>query len=233
MIQQGWIRLVRFGFRLLYNELAWTYDGVSWLVSLGEWSKWQRAALPFVNGRSLLEIGHGPGHLLKALAADGRRVVGLDLSPYMGGQARRRLHKAGVTADLVQGSVMALPLANAQLDTVLSTFPTNYILDPATLAGIWRVLRPNGRLLIVPEGHLVGSGGLNRLIDWLFKITGQRGDGFVADDAALWESDELWRPFREKLTAAGFTVQVHAIRFSRSQATVIVAEKREAPISGE
>ena len=90
-----WWRLVRFGFRLLYQEMAWTYDLVSWAVSLGEWRAWQRAALPFVSGRHVLEIAHGPGHLLLALSTAGFTVSGLDLSPQMGRQARRRLRTAG------------------------------------------------------------------------------------------------------------------------------------------
>ncbi|MCB9446672.1 MAG: class I SAM-dependent methyltransferase, partial [Ardenticatenaceae bacterium] len=49
-----WKKLIRFGFRLLYNELAWTYDAVSWLVSLGDWRSWQQAALPFVLGPDVL-----------------------------------------------------------------------------------------------------------------------------------------------------------------------------------
>ena len=54
MIHKLWVTLVRFGFRLLYYELAWTYDLVSWLVSLGEWVRWHRAGLPFVQGPNVL-----------------------------------------------------------------------------------------------------------------------------------------------------------------------------------
>ena len=80
MIRKRWQQLVRFGFRLLYNEMAWTYDMVSWSVSLGEWRLWQQAALPFVSGETVLEIGHGPGHMLLALQNMGVAVTGLDLS---------------------------------------------------------------------------------------------------------------------------------------------------------
>ena len=79
MLMKLWFTLVGFGFRLLYNEFAWTYDGVSWLVSLGDWRRWQVAALPFIVGRDVLEIGHGPGHMLLALQNAGFAVVGLDL----------------------------------------------------------------------------------------------------------------------------------------------------------
>jgi SAM-dependent methyltransferase len=97
MVQELWIKLIRFGFRLLYNELAWTYDAVSWLVSLGHWRQWQRAALPFVMGQRVLEIGHGPGHMLAALRAQGVNVIGLDLSPFMGQMARQRFRRLPAT----------------------------------------------------------------------------------------------------------------------------------------
>ncbi|MCB8944853.1 MAG: methyltransferase domain-containing protein [Ardenticatenaceae bacterium] len=219
MWQEAWIRLVRFGFRLLYNEMAWTYDVVSWLVSLGHWRAWQRAALPFVAGQRVLEIGHGPGHLLVELRARGVWVMGLDLSPFMGRLARRRL---GAEVPLVRGLVQQLPYESAVFDTILSTFPTEYIVAPETVAALWRVLRANGRLVIVPEGHLTGDGLVHRLIDGLFAITGQRSGAFDFSE------DELWgmftRPFRE----IGFTVEIHTIQMEGSAATVVVATKAVA-----
>jgi hypothetical protein len=44
-----WWRLVRFGFRLLYNEFAFSYDLVSKVVSLGAWRCWQQSALKHLN----------------------------------------------------------------------------------------------------------------------------------------------------------------------------------------
>ena len=35
MLINAWRRLLQFGFRLLYREMAFTYDWVSWIVSLG------------------------------------------------------------------------------------------------------------------------------------------------------------------------------------------------------
>ncbi|MCA9930830.1 MAG: methyltransferase domain-containing protein [Anaerolineales bacterium] len=220
-----WQTLIRLGFRLLYYELAWIYDLVSWLVSLGEWRGWQQAALPFVNGRFILEIGHGPGHLLLELSQTGKQVVGLDLSPHMGRLARRRLRRAGVVALLVRGNVQVLPLQTAVFDTVLSTFPTDYVVHPETLAAVFRVLGENGRFVIVPEGHLTGTGLLHRFIHWLFWITGQRSGPFALDENHTWPDAVIWEPFRRRFAAAGFTVAVHHVQRPRSGVTVIVAEK--------
>lgn len=202
------------------------YDAVSWLVSLGEWRAWQRSALPYVCGKRVLEIGHGPGHMLVALAARGKQIVGLDLSPQMGWLARRNVQKSDVSVPLMRGKVQDLPLATAVFDTVLSTFPTDYIFDPATLHSVHRVLVENGRLIIVPEGHLIGEGLTYRFIDWLFRITGQRDDPFVVDRQQLWPDHQLWQRLRQRFAAAGFDAQIEHIRRPRSVVTVMVAHKR-------
>lgn len=225
MMQKVWIQLVRFGFRLLYQEMAWTYDVVSWLVSLGEWRGWQAAALPFVQGPTILEIGHGPGHLLVALKKAELTVFGLDLSAQMGRQAQRRLQKQQLTADLVRARVQAMPFASASFHTVLSTFPTDYIVAPQTLAAVHRVLVENGRFIVVPEGHLTGRGGLHRFIDWLFRITGQREGAFTVDEAHNWPHPDLWEPFRQRFEAAGFTLQIKQVQQTRSMVTLFIASK--------
>ncbi|HSH02574.1 MAG TPA: class I SAM-dependent methyltransferase, partial [Anaerolineae bacterium] len=111
MLTKLWWRLVGFGFRLLYYEMAWTYDVVSWVVSLGAWRSWARAALPYVVGKRVVEVGHGPGHLLADLAEVGYEVVGVDLSPYMGRLAVRRWGKRGLAgrAPVVRGRGEGLP----------------------------------------------------------------------------------------------------------------------------
>lgn len=225
MIRKLWVTLVRFGFRLLYYELAWTYDLVSWLVSLGEWGRWQRAALPFVQGPTVLEIGHGPGHLLLELQSAGRTVLGVDLSPHMGRLARRRLRQNMLPANLIRAKVQDLPLQTAVFHTVLATFPTDYIVDTKSLADIYRVLRADGRLVVVPEGHLTGRGLLHRLIDWLFRITGQRSGPFSVDEAHNWPDPDLWTPFRQRFVAAGFQVTIEQIQLERSAVTVFIAKK--------
>lgn len=221
-----WKKLVNFGFRLLYNELAWTYDIVSWLVSLGDWRAWQRAALPFVRGPSVLEIGHGPGHMLLALRQAGFRVVGLDLSPHMGRQAQKRLREAGTVVPLLRGDVLVLPLATAVFDTVLATFPTDYIVDPATLLSVSRVLRGNGRFVIIPEAHFTGRGPLNRFIEWLYTITGQRAGPFAVDESDNWPAHPVWQTIVERFTVAGFRLEVKQIRLRRSMVTILIAIKQ-------
>jgi ubiquinone/menaquinone biosynthesis C-methylase UbiE len=131
-----WWQLIRFGFRLLYNELAFTYDAVSYVVSLGAWRCWQRAALKHITAnadRRILELAHGTGNLQLDMLGAGYRVVGYDLSPYMGRIARAKLARRGLPVRLARGRAQQLPFATGGFGTVVSTFPTDFIIAAETL----------------------------------------------------------------------------------------------------
>jgi len=175
MIRRLWLKLVKWGFHLLYNQFAWTYDAVSWLVSLGNWRRWQRAVIPYLAGERTLEMASGTGNLLIDLAEAGFRPCGLDLSPYMVRITRRKLRRRGLAVPLCRGRAQALPFADGVFDSVVSTFPAEFILQPTTLGEVARVLRPGGRAVVIAEARLAGRGLLSRLIELLYTITGQRG----------------------------------------------------------
>lgn len=152
-----WARLYGWLAERLYHELAWAYDLVSWLVSAGQWAAWRRAALAYLPPGRVLEVGFGTGALLIELAGSGRAVVGLDLSPEMHRQTARKLQRRGLQVARVRAPTQAMPFAAGTFDALLSTFPANYILDPATWREAARLLRPGGCLVIT---------GLWLQVDW-------------------------------------------------------------------
>ena len=176
---------LRFFFRLLYHQFAFTYDLVAAAVSFNRWKSWVVSVVPFVQGNEILEIGHGPGHLQHVLRAQSLRVVGIDESPQMGRLARRNLrrqsylrtqdstenpHRSDFTEiSLTRGIAQRLPFQDQAFDTIVATFPTEYITDSATLAEIKRCLRDKGRLVVLPVAL-----PKNQFLDWLFKVTHQR-----------------------------------------------------------
>ena len=171
------MRLIRFAFWALYNPLAWTYDWVSRAVSLGHWRDWQRAALPELRGTRILELAFGTGDMLLDLSAMHYRAVGLDLSPHMVRIAGQKLHRRGTPVPLVRGRTERLPFADASFESVLSTFPSEFIVDPDTLREISRVLCPGGRAVIVAMAQLTFErwNVWAQFLEWLYRITGQRG----------------------------------------------------------
>ena len=61
-------------------------------------------------GGQVLELGCGTGHKLIPIASDGHPCVGLDLSPGMLSEARRKADRAGVAVEWVQGDMTAFDL---------------------------------------------------------------------------------------------------------------------------
>jgi ubiquinone/menaquinone biosynthesis C-methylase UbiE len=208
-----WWGFLRLFFRLLYAEFAWTYDLVAWVVSLGQWRAWGCAAIPYLQGERILELAHGPGHLLTTMTKQGLPTVGLDLSPHMGRLAKRRLKKAGLAVPLVRAQAQALPFREGCFDSVVAAFPNEFILAPATWREAARVLRnPGRRLVIVASAHLGGRDPLSRFIRWLYRATGQ---------------DKLFPgEFEATMEKAGFIPHFVQERVGRGVVMLIVAEKR-------
>jgi ubiquinone/menaquinone biosynthesis C-methylase UbiE len=208
-----WWSFLRLFFRLLYTKFAWTYDLVAWVVSLGQWRAWGRAAIPYLRGERILELAHGPGHLLATMTNQGLSATGLDLSPHMGRLAKRRLRRAGLVVPLVRAQAQALPFREGCFDSIVAAFPTEFILVPATLREAARVLcHPGQRLVIVASARQDGRDPLAYAIRWLYRATGQNKllpDGFAT-----------------VMEKAGFIPHVVQERVDRSAVTLIVAEKR-------
>lgn len=94
----------------------------------------------------LLDAGCGTGGMLKAIgdAKHGANLNGIDLSAAACAFARR---KTG--AQVVQGSVDALPFADGSFDAVVCLDVLSYRMDQrAALAGLHRVIRPGGVVVV-------------------------------------------------------------------------------------
>ena len=177
--------ILRVFFRLLYHQFAFTYDLVAATVSFNRWKDWVLSVIPFIEGNRVLEIGHGPGHLQRILLSRNLFAVGIDESAQMGRLAKRNLtrfsasgtsniskfndqHLAYTQTNLTRGIAQQLPFPNESFDTIVATFPTEYITDPHTLTEVKRCLSHGGRLIVLPAAL-----PKNPFLDWLFKVTHQ------------------------------------------------------------
>lgn len=218
-----WRRLVRFGFRLLYREMAFTYDMVSALVSGGEWRAWMRGALTVTDpqpGERVLEVAHGTGVLQVELAAQGVEVWGVDYSPQMGQIARQKLIRRSYPIRLVRAQGQALPFVSGAFDVMVCTFPSDFVMMAGTLVEFGRVLADGGRGAVVLHGVLVRGGWWMRLMDGLFRVTGQGGvlgKEMPTDGELLQQYGRFVGFFRE----AGFDASVSAVPTERGYAVVI------------
>jgi ubiquinone/menaquinone biosynthesis C-methylase UbiE len=203
--------LLKIFFSLLYGPFAWTYDLVAAAVSVGMWRGWVFAMLPYLKGPRILELGHGPGHLQQALCQRGLTTVGLDASPQMGKLARRRLRQTGNPIRLVRGWAQHLPFPAGHFDQVIATFPTEYIVDPQTLAEIRHVLAPGGELVILPTAWITDGGWLQQAAAKLFDITGQ---------APAWDER-----FLDPLRQAGFSPQAEFLQLPNSRLLIVRARR--------
>ncbi len=167
--------LLRLFFQYFYHQFAWTYDIVAAVVSVGRWNRWIQTVVPYLAGRDILEIGYGPGHLQAQLLADpGLRVAGLDESRQMAALARRRVIQKGLARfKLVRGRAQDMPFPSQSFDTVVSTFPSEYIFDDRTLTEVQRILRREGRFVVVLAAWIIGRALTDRGAAWLFKVTHQ------------------------------------------------------------
>jgi L-amino acid N-acyltransferase YncA/2-polyprenyl-3-methyl-5-hydroxy-6-metoxy-1,4-benzoquinol methylase len=102
-------------------------------------------------GETVLDLGSGGGIdvLLSARrVGPAGRAYGLDATPEMIGLARANAAAAGAAnAEFLLGSIEDVPLADGQVDVVISNCVINLSADkPRVLAEAFRVLRPGGRL---------------------------------------------------------------------------------------
>ncbi|HSG43618.1 MAG TPA: class I SAM-dependent methyltransferase [Anaerolineales bacterium] len=200
--------LLRIFFYFLYHQFAFAYDLVADTVSFGHWKNWTKEAIPFIKGTRTLELGHGPGHLQRILLSRGLDCVAIDESTSMGRLAQRNTDKQ---ARLTRGLVQHLPFAARSFDTVIATFPAEYIADPRTLSEVKRCLSDTGRFVVLPVAM-----PKNRILSWLFKITGQ-----APSDVRQVIQEKLEEPFIK----SDFDVQSHVIDIPSGTLIVVVAEK--------
>jgi SAM-dependent methyltransferase len=120
------------------------------------------AALAIAPTDVIVEIGHGPGCAIEALAASAPRgrVYGVDPSPAMHVSAARRNRKALAAGRvrLSQGDIRDLRLAAESIDKILAVNVVYFLDgDGIELKEAWRLLKPGGRIALYATDKSVMS----------------------------------------------------------------------------
>jgi ubiquinone/menaquinone biosynthesis C-methylase UbiE len=126
---------------------------INWSMRQKNLAAYRSRIIPAAAGR-VLEIGIGSGLNLPFYSRNVTRVIGLEPSPKLLAMARRdeRIGSNG-SVEFIEGSAEAIPLQDASVDTVVTTWTLCSIPDALeALRDMRRVLRPGGRLLFVEHG---------------------------------------------------------------------------------
>ena len=140
--------------RTLFAPLGPTYDRYAALLSFGQDPRWRRFLVSRVDagpGDTVLDVATGTGAVARELIRrKGCSVVGVDVSPEMLAEARRRLDPE---VRLVEASAERLPFADEAFDGLTFTYLLRYVADPAaTLRELARVVKPGGTIASLEFG---------------------------------------------------------------------------------
>jgi demethylmenaquinone methyltransferase / 2-methoxy-6-polyprenyl-1,4-benzoquinol methylase len=222
--------------RELFAPLGPTYDRYANLLSFGQDPRWRRflvSLLPVGPGDVVLDVATGTAAVaLELVRQKGCSVVGVDQSPAMLAEARRRLMLAGATerVRLREATAQNLPFGKGSFDGVTAAYLLRYLDDlPAGLGGLARVLRPGATAALLDFGvppRLLPRAAWNLWVDLGLPLAGRAiSAGWQEVGRFLGESirafDERW-PLPRLLVAlreAGFE-EVRARRLSLGGCTV-------------
>jgi ubiquinone/menaquinone biosynthesis C-methylase UbiE len=148
----------------MFDGAAATYD--QWYTTatgrVVETVEWQCALdlMDLTPGMHVLDAGCGTGRLAKVMAEKGCRVTGVDQSPGMLAEARKRLaEQAEVT--LIEGDLEVLPFDANHFDLVVSMATFAFLEEPeAVLDELFRVVKPGGRVVV---GIITAEGAWGQL----------------------------------------------------------------------
>lgn len=142
----------------------------------------------------VLEIGIGSGMNLPFYTDRATEILGLEPHPKLLEIASHESHRD--RARLIEGSAESIPLDNASIDTVLTTWTLCSIPDlNSALLEMRRVLRPGGQLLLVEHGLAPDE----KVRKWQHRLT------------PIWKrlagGCHLDRPIAEVVEGAGFRMK--------------------------
>ena len=137
--------------RRLFATIADRYDLITVLLSYGQDRRWKRRLVAMAAPRAGMrgvDLACGTGDIAFALAAEGARVVGVDVTPRMIELAHAKARTSAHAPMFLVGDMMALPLADGAFDLATAGYGLLNVPDlRAAIDEIHRVLKAGGTML--------------------------------------------------------------------------------------
>jgi ubiquinone/menaquinone biosynthesis C-methylase UbiE len=222
-------------FETLYKN-RYLYRFASTVPFAGQWRVWQQLVIPRIYGHDVLEVGCGLGDLLADMLEAGYMCRAIEHSPQMVEAARATLarRKMGPASWVVQGSALQLPFTANMFDSVVSTFPSEYIYDPDTIAEVIRVLRPGGKIIIIEGAQLFPVGYMQPFLLFVHLLVYGPSVLFGSQKQQAPESDEkvvttelpdAWFGKLIPLEQSGLRRRSEVVRSQRWEVYITIGEK--------
>ncbi|GCE03587.1 ubiquinone/menaquinone biosynthesis methyltransferase [Dictyobacter aurantiacus] len=154
----------------LFGRIAGIYDLMNRLMSLGLDSYWRRRAARYLalgTGETGLDLGAGTADLAITIikqAGPGTKMIGMDITPEMLDEGRRKLVRMGLQdqIELRVGDAEHIDLPDNSVDGCCSAFMVRNLSDIRQgFAEMLRVVRPGGRVVCLeishPPGRIFGT----------------------------------------------------------------------------
>jgi demethylmenaquinone methyltransferase/2-methoxy-6-polyprenyl-1,4-benzoquinol methylase len=161
--------------RRLFSTIADRYDFITVVLSFGRDRAWKRRLVREARihaGERVFDLAAGTGDIAFEAARVGAAVIGLDVTPRMIALAAAKATSASVQRGsaprFIVGDMMALPFGDATADVVTTGYGLRNVPQlEGALAEIRRVLKPQGRLLVLdfnrPSSSLIRAAYLGYL----------------------------------------------------------------------
>jgi demethylmenaquinone methyltransferase/2-methoxy-6-polyprenyl-1,4-benzoquinol methylase len=223
----------------MFDRIADRYDLLNHLLSANIDKRWRRKVaflLPESENLSVLDLASGTGDQLITLHESGRvsNGIGIDLAEKMLEVGRDKISRLKLDhiLSLQTGDAGQIPFESDRFDAVTISFGIRNMIDATeTLREMHRILKPNGRALILefslPDNRMLRSGYLFYLRHILPKL----GAIISGDNSAYRYLNETIETFPhgpafcELMTSAGFD-SVSQTKLSTGVASIYRGDKK-------
>lgn len=144
----------------MFDNISENYDGLNRVISFGIDVRWRKKVVKIVsqnNPKVILDIATGTGDLALMMAdLKPDKIVGLDISEGMLEVGKQKVSKADLSEviEMVVGDSENMPFEDDTFDAITISFGVrNFANLDKGLTEIKRVLKPNGRLVILETSN--------------------------------------------------------------------------------